>query len=195
MITSLDYAAVLNKALSSGGEYADLFIERSAPFSIVCEDGKIEKVLSGTDQGAGVRLIIGMRTAYAYTNELTNDALLEVADAVRQAATSGQPVHAAINLSRRRPHVDFGIKKAPESTPVSDKVAMVLRADSAARAVDNRIRQAMVVYREHRQQVLIAHSGGGLTEDERMFLTAMAQVVASDGERFQTGYPRFGQAS
>ncbi|HEX9021530.1 MAG TPA: DNA gyrase modulator, partial [Nitrospirota bacterium] len=66
---TIDYAAVLKKALQSGGEFADIFVERSAPFSIVCEDNKIEKVVSGVDSGAGVRLIFGQRTAYAYTNE------------------------------------------------------------------------------------------------------------------------------
>jgi TldD protein len=182
----------LNRAMSSGGDYADLFIERSTPFSIVCEDGRIEKVLSGTDQGAGVRLIFGMRTAYAYTNELTNEALLEIADAVRHAAAGAQPSEAVINLTRRRPHVGLSVKKAPEAVPVSGKVSMVLRADSIARAVDKRIRQAMVVYRENRQQVLIANSEGGLVEDERMYLTAMAHVVASDGVRIQTGYEAVG---
>jgi TldD protein len=192
MNISLDYAAVLKKALSSGGEYADLFIERSTPFSVVCEDGKIEKVLSGIDQGAGVRLIFGKRTAYAYTNELTTESLLEVADAVRQAATAAGPPPAAINLTRTRPRIDFAVRKPPEAVPVTDKVAMVLRADSLARAVDGRVRQALVVYRENRQQVLVAHSGGGLVEDERMYLTAMAQVVAADGERVQTGYEAVG---
>jgi TldD protein len=192
MNVSVDYAAVLKKALSGGGDYADLFIERSAPFSILCEDGKIEKVLSGIDQGAGVRLIFGARTAYAYTNELTTGSLLEIANAVRQAATTSGPHSTMINLTRARPRIDLPVGKAPEAMPVYGKVAMVLRADSLARAVDSRVRQALVVYRENRQHVLIAHSGGGLVEDERMYLTAMVQVVAADGERVQTGYEAVG---
>ncbi len=191
MNSSLDYAAILKKALSNGGDYADLFIERSTPLSILCEDAKIEKVLSGTDQGAGIRLIFGKRTAYAYTNELTNESLLDIADAVRQAAADGSP-SSVLALTRGKPRAGLSIRKAPESVSMSDKVAMVLRADSLARALDRRVRQALVVYRENRQRIVIVHSDGGLVEDERMYLTAMAQVVAGDGERVQTGYESVG---
>jgi TldD protein len=177
--------------LSRGGEYADLYLEQSAPFSIVCEDGRIEKVNSGTDSGAGIRLLYGQRTAYAYTNELTTGSLLELAEAVSQAASGGASV-TEIDLSRRKPRIDLVIKKAPESVSAAEKAAMVMRANRTARAVDPRIRQAMVVYRENRQKVLIAHSGGVLAEDERMYLTALVQVVAADGDVVQTGYEPVG---
>ena len=72
MNVAIDYQAILSKALSGGGEFADIFVERSIPFSIICEDGKIEKVISGFDYGAGVRLIFGQRTAYAYTKRADN---------------------------------------------------------------------------------------------------------------------------
>jgi TldD protein len=125
MNNALDYAAVLKKALSSGGEFAEIFIERSAPFSIVCEDSKIEKVVSGLDHGAGVRLIFGQRTAYAYTNELTTESLLEIADAVRQAATKGAR-GTVIDLTRKRPRTDFSVLKSPRDVETSRKVEIVL---------------------------------------------------------------------
>lgn len=187
----VDYAAVLNKALSGGGEYADIFIERSTPLSIVCEDGKIEKVVSGLDCGAGVRLIIGGRTAYAYTNDITTESLTEIADAVRQAASSGG-LHADINLVRKKPRVDFPIKKAPETVSAADKVSLVLQADTVARSLDQRIRQAMVTYRENRQQVVMVNSDGAMAEDDRLYLTALVHVVAADGNVIQTGYEPVG---
>ncbi len=186
----VDCAAVLRKAMSRGGDFADVFIERSAPFSILCEDGRIEKVISGVETGAGVRLIVGRRTAYAYTNDLRTEALLELADAVRQAA-AGEALHAGINLSRKTPRVDFRIQKAPESFSVQDKVSIVLQANKIARA-DPRIRQAMVTYRENRQKVLIANSEGAVAEDERVYLTALVHVVAADGNVVQTGYEPVG---
>jgi TldD protein len=187
----IDYPAVLRKALSNGGEFADIFVERSAPFSIVCEDSKIEKVMSGFDQGAGVRLIFGQRTAYAYTNELTTEALLEIADAVRQAALNGSP-GAVFTLIKKKPRTDFPLMKDPRDVETSRKVDIVLKANKIATSIDRRIRQALVSYREHRQQVLVANSEGVLAEDERNYLTALVHVVAADGTVVQTGYEPVG---
>lgn len=187
----IDLGAVLKRALSSGGEFADVYIERSAPLSLVCEDGRLEKVMSGIDCGAGLRLIFGLHTAYAYTNELTTASLLELADAVRQAA-AGEIHRANINLVRKNPRVDLPVTKAPENVETSWKVGMVLQANRVARSFDPRIRQAMVTYRENRQQVLIANSDGELAEDERMYLTALVHVVAADGDVVQTGYEPVG---
>ena len=191
MDIQIDLGAVLKRALSSGGEFADVYIERSAPLSLVCEDGRLEKVMSGIDCGAGLRLIFGLHTAYAYTNELTTASLLELADAVRQAA-AGEIHRANINLVRKNPRVDLPVTKAPENVETSWKVGMVLQANRVARSFDPRIRQAMVTYRENRQQVLIANSDGELAEDERMYLTALVQVVAADGDVVQTGYEPVG---
>jgi TldD protein len=191
MDIAIDLVAVLKRALSRGGEFADVFIERSSPFSLVCEDSRVEKVMSGLDCGAGVRLIFGQRTAYAYTNELTTESLLEIADAVRQVA-AGNLHQTTINLIKANPHFDLPVKKAPEDVETSRKVAMVLQADRVARTFDPRVRQAMVTYRENRQRVLIANSDGVLAEDERMYLTALVHVVAADGEVVQTGYEPIG---
>lgn len=187
----IDHAAILKQALSRGGEYADLYLEQSFPFSIVCEDGRIEKVNSGMDSGAGLRLLYGLRTAYAYTNEVTQESLLELARAVSQAASGGARM-TDIDLTRRKPRVGLVVQKPPESVSAGEKAALVMRANRAARAIDSRIRQAMVVYRENRQKVLIAHSGGVAAEDERMYLTALVHVVAADGDVVQTGYEPVG---
>ena len=187
----IDLGEVLKRAMSSGGEFADIYIERSSPLSLVCEDSRLEKVMSGIDCGAGLRLIFGQRTAYAYTNELTTASLLEVADAVRQAAT-GEIHRSNINLIRKKPRMDQPVMKAPENVETSWKAGMVLQANRIARSFDPRIRQAMVTYRENRQTVIIANSDGELAEDERMYLTALVHVVAADGDVVQTGYEPVG---
>ncbi len=191
MDSGVDCAAVLKRALKNGGEYADLYLERSAFSSLVCEDDRIEKVRSGLDCGAGIRLLFGGRTAYAYTNEITTAALLALADAVNRAVRDGAH-QATINLVRKRPKSDFSLAVPPESTGADQKVRMVLAANDVIRKVDPRIRQATVAYREHRRRVQIADSEGGLAEDDSSLLTAMAHVVAADGPVVQTGYEAVG---
>ncbi len=192
----IDYAPILKKALSGGGEYADAFIERSRPLSVVCEDNRIEKVVSGTDSGAGVRVIFGRKTAYAYSNDISPSSLMELAYAVSQAAakggTPGGPRHTVINLARKKPAVEFRIKTYPDTVETPQKVDIVHRANRVAGSIDSRIRQVTVVYREARQQVQIANTEGFITEDDRMYLTALVQVVAADAGIIQTGYEPVG---
>ncbi len=191
---SIDYTAILKKALSRGGDFADIFIERSTPFTIICEDNRIEKTLSGVDCGAGVRLVFGGRTAFAYTNDLTTVSLLELADAVRQAVT-GDERSVLINLVKSNPRTMSCMQKAPDKVDASRKTGMVLNANRVARSMDPRIRQAMVTYRENRQQVVIANSDGIVASDDRMYLTALVHVVAADGTIVQTGYEPVGGIS
>jgi TldD protein len=194
-MTDIDYERVLRKALAKGGDFADIFVERNSSLSIVCEDNRIEKVVSGLDCGAGVRVIFGSRTAYAYTNDLSPRSVLELAEAVGSAVAGAGRLAAAdivFNLSRKKPSVDFGIALPPESVGTDRKAALVQRANSVAGSVDTRIRQVMVVYRESRQQVTIVNSEGSLSEDDRRYLTALVNVVAAAGELVQTGYEPVG---
>ena len=58
---------LLKKALSKGGDYADIFIEETKPLTIQLEDDKIEKLTSGVDSGIGIRVIFNGKSAYAYS--------------------------------------------------------------------------------------------------------------------------------
>jgi TldD protein len=179
--------------MRNGGEYADLFVEHAAPLAILCEDDRLEKVVAGREQGAGLRLIAGQRTAYAYTNELTTASLLELADAVGHAVSEGSGPGSVVSLVRSSPaNAGTRIKQPPCQVSPDRKAAMVKRANRVARSFDPRVRQVMVVYRENCQEVVIANSEGALVEDARNYLTALVQVIAADNGIIQTGYEPVG---
>jgi len=189
-----DMHAVLRRVLSSGGEYADLFLERSSPLTIQCEDDRIEKVIAGRECGAGLRLISGQRTAYAYTNELTTASLLGLADAMSRSVSGRERTGERSVVLHGTYSAGIGsfVKQPPEKVATDRKADMVKRANNVARNFDPRVRQVLVSYRENCQEVLIASSSGDVIEDSRSYLTAMVQVVASDGATVQTGYEPVG---
>jgi TldD protein len=182
---------LLKRALSQGGEYADLFIENRKQTSLVLEDGRLEKILSGCEAGAGIRLICRGRTFYAYSNDLSDAALMTAAREVSKAAAGDGGIE-AVNLRVRKPAVDFSIGLSPEQVPVERKIEVVRRADRAARDFDRRIRQVTAVYRDLSQKVSIATSDGVLAEDERIYTTAVVQVIAAGDDVIQTGYESVG---
>ena len=92
MIRDYDLHKVLKSALREGGEYAEIFFEDALVTSIICEDNRMEKVISGQDTGVGIRLIYNYKTYYAYSNEVTESKMLELAEAVAKGGACGSPV-------------------------------------------------------------------------------------------------------
>ncbi|MGB9825543.1 MAG: TldD/PmbA family protein [Desulfofundulus sp.] len=183
---------VLDLALSSGGDFADVFVEHRQSTGVGLEGGKVERVHSGIDMGAGIRVLNGDSTAYAYTNDLSKEGLLEAARIVSHASR-GEKKDYHLDLRRVRPLVDFAVVERPDAVKAERKVEVVQAADRAARAVDvEKIKQVMVAYGDVVQKVVIANSAGEYVEDERIRTRLMVQVVAAEGPTIQTGYEAVG---
>ncbi len=68
--------ATIRAAVAQGGDFADVYVENRIARSIVMEESRFKSAEFGVSQGAGVRVIAGDRTGYAYTEEITEEALL-----------------------------------------------------------------------------------------------------------------------
>ena len=176
-----------------GIDYADLYVEASRSTSIQIEDSKVEKLLEGTDSGAGLRLIRGGKTSYAYTNELTKKAFLQMASGLKAAAGEGNSAK-DLDLTRRAPASEYTVKTDPGLIPMGKKVSMLKEAERAARGYHSSIKQVSVTYRETAKRVQIASSEGFLAVDDRIQTIFLVNVIARDGEVVQTGYEPIGGA-
>lgn len=182
---------VLKKSLSSGGEYAEIFVEHKKPVSIQLEDNKIEKIITGVDSGAGIRLVYKGKTVYAYSNDLSETSLLQVASELSRAAATA-PADLVIDLRAQAPSVSFEVKLFPEQIPIEKKITLVRKVNSIARGFDHRIRQVSVIYGDSIQKVQIATSDGAVAEDERVHTIAVIHVITADNGIIQTGYEAIG---
>jgi len=181
---------VLKEALSNGGELAELFIEDSSSTSIVCEDNKIEQVISGRDMGAGLRLIYDKRTAYAYTNDINEKSLLNLAKKIRSAAKGKRNLLS--DMTVKRPQVDFPILKPVDSIATNKKIERVKIANETGRNFDKRVRQVRVMYQDGIRKVMVANSKGEQAKDDRTGIVFVVHIVAQDGAIIQTGYESAG---
>jgi TldD protein len=185
------FTEILKKAISSGGEYAEIFVENKKTTIIYLEDCKVEKVISGIDYGLGIRLIYNNRSSYAYSNDLSKKSLLDIASVVSRAV-SDKVSDSVINLKTKHPSTSFDIKLLPEDIPIEKKISLVRKADTIARNFDTRIRQVSITYNDFIQKVQIATTEGIIAEDERIHTLAIVHVVASDNGIVQTGYESTG---
>lgn len=191
MLDQFDIPKILKTSLKNGGDFADIFYEHVQPTSIVCEDGKIEKVISGIEVGVGLRVIYHTKTAYAYTNQLSNDGLFALADAV-SSACQGEVFKKDISLVRKNPEISHSIKKLPQEISIDEKVALVKRASEVARSWDKRVRQVKVVYVDSVRKIAVANTEGGLVSEQRNTIMFLVQVVVAENDIIQTGYEPIG---
>ena len=66
---------ILASALSTGAEFAEVFVENVATNTINLINGKAERILSGINFGVGIRIINADKTVYLYTNKKDRDTL------------------------------------------------------------------------------------------------------------------------
>ncbi|MBM4307858.1 MAG: hypothetical protein FJ123_14095, partial [Deltaproteobacteria bacterium] len=85
MKIDLPFQKILKEALKNGGEFADIFFEQTYSVAIVCEEDRIEKMISGQDIGLGLRVLFDGRTFCSFTNRLGEGDLLHLASVVSRA--------------------------------------------------------------------------------------------------------------
>ena len=191
IIEGFDPSKVIRAALSSGGHFADLFLEDSTSTSIVAEEGRIEKVLSGRDRGCGIRVISNAKTYFAYTNDTTEAGLVELAKVVAGGVRDGVDPGDLGPVSKQVAE-GFSIKRPSASVPLDEKIDIVTRADKRAWGFDKRVKQVRVSYGDGNRRVGIFNSLGEWTEEERSGLVFICNVVTTDGDIIQTGYEPLG---
>ncbi|MGQ9513018.1 TldD/PmbA family protein [Thermodesulfitimonas sp.] len=179
---------VLDRALARGGSFADLFIEERRSTLITLEDSRVERVQLGRDCGAGVRVLAGESTAYAYTNDLSREGLLQAAETAARALRLGREAVVRALRPEVAPATD-------EEVALEEKVAAVTAADKAARAVGGAVRQVLVGYGDVAQRVTVANSEGVFVEEERHRLRFTVNVVAAEGGVIQTGFEAVGSTA
>ena len=191
MVFKIDFMDILRENMKYNGEFSDIFAEYTQTSSIVYEENRLEKVISGIDMGVGIRTIYDKHTAYGYTNDLSGKSLHELAHVVGKAAGEGGS-NGVIRLEKRQVRPGFEIKLIPEDVPIEKKVEVVSRANEVARKFDPRVRQVKVVYLDRVQFVTIANSDGVLAEEARYGILFAVQVVAARDDIIQTGYEPIG---
>jgi len=191
MIAELDFSKVLTQALKNGGDFAELFLEKTSTCSIVCEDDRIERIITGTDAGVGLRVIFDQKTSYGYCNALSQKDLEELASSVSSAVgAKAEPVD--IQLATQPSSAGLEVRLLPDGVPMTKKVSMVERGNQRARSRDQRVRQVKVVYRDYNQRVTVANSKDIFVEDNRIGTIFLVQVVSVQDGITQTGYEPVG---
>jgi len=188
MLSKILIEEVLEKALSTGGDFSEIFLEDTVRNNIKMVDGKVDSSVSGRDFGIGIRIFKGFNCVYAFTNDASRESLLETA--YKAACAIGNIYERRgldINLTERICSNIHPIMYVPSSVAAARKVKEMKKANDAAKGYSNEIAQVTVNYTDVDQKVLIANSEGILTNDRRIRSRIAISSVASNGVENQIG--------
>jgi TldD protein len=186
-------AQVLNQALKKGGDFAEIYIEEKQVSNVFCEDNRIEKINSGREKGAGIRVIKDGNTAYVYTNDLSTEGLYKAASVANHTAGSRDNTsNRIIDLKVKKPGFNIEFKRLPETVAFEEKIEKILAANKIARDISDEIRQVTIAAGDIHKKIQIANSNGELVEGEHARVRLIVNTVASRDGITQTGYESAG---
>ncbi|TMH75141.1 MAG: metalloprotease TldD [Betaproteobacteria bacterium] len=186
--------ANLQRALASVFEhrtdYADLYFQYTRSESYSLEEGIVKSGSFGIDQGVGVRAVVDDKTAFSYSDDISEEALLQAAHTVRSIARSGSAgrIRVAPQLAPRSHRPLYGTDDPVASLGAAAKVQLLERLERMARARDPRVRQVMATLASEYDVILVARSDGLIASDVRPLVRVSLTVIAEQAGRREQGF-------
>ena len=185
--------STLARALATIREHrvddADLYFQGTRHEGWSLEEGIVKAGSFSISQGVGVRAVAGEKTAFAYSDDLSEAALLDAARTVRSIAAAGQQRRVRVG-PKPRPARSRALYAAADPIATLDsaaKVALLERVERMARACDPRIVQVMASIAAEHDVVLIARADGTRAADVRPLVRVGVTVIAEQGGRREVG--------
>ena len=185
--------ATLAQALRTITEHrvddADLYFQYTRSEGWSLEEGIVKSGSFGIDQGVGVRAVAGEKTAFAYSDDISEAALLDAARTVRTIAAAGQsrrvrvPARSTVAGSRTL-YTPMDPIATLDST---QKVALLEKVEKLARAKDPRVAQVMAGLAAEYDVVLVARADGTIAADVRPLVRLSVTVIAEQDGRREMG--------
>lgn len=167
---------------------ADLYFQYTRSEGWSLEEGIVKTGSFSIDQGVGVRAVSGEKTAFAYSDDISEAALLDAARTVRSIsqATSQR------RISVSKPKIARSRSLYPDQDPIATmdsaaKVALLGRVEKLARAKDPRVLQVMAGLAMEYDVVLVARADGTLAADVRPLVRLSVTVIAEQKGRREVG--------
>jgi len=184
-----DLNRIIRQALAKGGDFGEVYIEHRISRSILLEEGKFKTAVFGISQGAGVRVISGDKTGYAYTDEVSLEKLLRAADVASYVAR-GAKVTKPVDIQEEKRPTFITVKQPLQAVADEARLKIMQRAHDAALSYDPRIKMASIDYYDEIRTRDIANSEGLYLSDELPLIFFIIQTLGVGNNTSHMGRER-----
>jgi len=169
-------------------DYADLYFQFTKSEGWSLEEGIVKTGSFSIDQGVGVRAVSGDKTAFSYSDEISESALMDAAAATRTIARQGSgKIKVAGAMSPAGGRALYLPHDPLTSLDATAKVQLLERIERIARAKDPRVKQVMASLSGEYDVVLVARADGVLAADIRPLVRVSVTVIAEQNGRREMG--------
>ena len=174
---------VLARALQSGGDFCDLYFQRSRSLSLGLRDSAVNSASTGADAGLGIRVVRGDETGYAYTESLDEASMMQAA-AVAASVASGGASKAPDALKAGHLPGYYPIARSLDDVPTQDKVALLMDLEKRVQSRDKRIEKVTVSFTDSLTEIVVIDSEGRAFVDRQpMAICYVGCVAEQKGQR------------
>lgn len=186
-LTFGDLEKLLAAALGRGGDFADLYFEYRISNSVGMEEQIVKSATKSVSQGVGVRVVVGEKTGYAYTDEIAFEAIRRAAETASHIARSGgETAEISVNATPAR-HRLYEVEQPLATVELRRKIDLIRQSDQAARAYDRRVREVQAMVIDELKYVMIATSDGRVVGDIQPLSRFATSCIADDDGNRQVG--------
>ncbi|WP_223787721.1 metalloprotease TldD [Marinicella meishanensis] len=179
---------LLADALSTGGDFADLYFQSSRLESWVLENQQVKSGNHSIDRGVGVRINQGEKTGFAYTDQLNLQGIGAAVNTARSIARS-QNTHAGVNLRSEKAaelYTPVDVLSGVDNQAIID---LLNQMDAQARQQDHRVQKVICSLVSSQEEIMVAASDGILAADIRPMVKLSIQVICADDKgRMEMGF-------
>ena len=177
---------VLQKAVSTGGDYAEVFAENTANHTISMIASKVDAIKDAVIAGAAVRVYKGMRSVMATTVDTSESGLMRCAEQAAEALGQGT-AEIDIVLKERIFGDIHPVRIVPSTVDNREKVAILKEGYFAAKEYSEAITQVSGSLLDVDHNILIANTEGLYTQDRQIRTRIAISAVAEVNGETQTG--------
>ena len=138
MISNSLALKVLNAALATGGDYAEIYLEDRTPESVMLENGRVESSSAPESYGCGLRILNGFRSVYGYTSDLTAKSLIGLAEKLAASFEEERKITVE-RIKKAKVKQNIIIKDHVKDVPIEERLAYLKEIDGIVHNVDPRI--------------------------------------------------------
>lgn len=168
----------------SGCDFADLYFQYAKQESWSLDEGKVKTGSFSIDRGVGLRSVVGEKTAFAYSEDLTAKAILGAADVVSAIGRRGQSIASIDAWKTKTAKALYQPIDPVAQLADAEKVLILEKADKAARNQDSHVCEVMASLSAVYEVILIVTSDGRQIPDVRPLVRLnVSVIVEKDGKR------------